>query len=50
MALFLGAGSVMDLRKREIPAVFLSGFAAAGILVQFWTMLTEKRWQDVPDG
>lgn len=42
MALFLGAGSVMDLRKREIPAVFLGGFAAAGILLQFWTMLAEK--------
>lgn len=42
MAFFLGAGSAMDLRKREIPAVFLGGFAAAGILMQLWTMLAEK--------
>jgi len=42
MVLFLGAGSVMDLRKREIPAGFLAGFAAAGILVQLWAMLVEK--------
>ena len=42
MAFFLGAGSAMDLRKREIPAVFLGGFAAAGILMQLWTTLAEK--------
>lgn len=42
MALFLGTGSVIDYRKREIPVGFLGGFAIVGIAVQLWAMLTGK--------
>lgn len=42
MVLFLGVGSVMDFRKREIPVGYLGGFIIAGIAVQLWMALAGK--------
>lgn len=39
MVLFLGTGSVIDFRKKELPAGFLAGFAAAGLAVQVGVLL-----------
>lgn len=38
MMLFLGIGSIMDVRKREISAVLLGGFILTGAAVRLWKM------------
>ncbi len=48
MLLFLGAGSVMDIRKKEISGVFLIGFLLLGAAVQLGKMAVsygEEPWQ-----
>lgn len=39
--LFLGLGSITDVRKKEIPGVLLAGFALVGIAVQLWKIFAK---------
>ena len=38
IALFLGTGSVMDVRKREIPMLLPGVFAVTGLVLQIGRM------------
>jgi len=44
IALFLGTGSVMDVRKREIPVLLPGVFGVTGLVLQIGRMAAGEGW------